>query len=112
MSDAVWSAGEALGGVVKGLIDAAIIAGISVAAGTVTAETGAGAAIGYGVAAVEIANMLRLWGEATKLCQQLTAGVLAFRAALGRELNDLDTAAVPALPQGGRYDHPLAGAKG
>ncbi|MFG2167880.1 WXG100 family type VII secretion target [Micromonospora chersina] len=68
MADAVWSAGEALGGVVKSLIDAAIIAGIAAAAGTVTSETGVGALVGYGVAAAEVANMFRLWGGATKLC--------------------------------------------
>lgn len=111
MADAVWSAAEALGGVVKGILDAAIIAAISAAAGTVTAETGVGAVVGYGIAAAEVANMLRLWGEATKLCQQLTAGVLAFRAVLNRELSDLDAVALPGLPDGGRYDHPLAGAK-
>lgn len=110
MADAVWSAGEALGGVVKSLIDAAIIAGIAAAAGTVTSETGVGALVGYGVAAAEVANMFRLWGEATKLCQQISAAVLVFRAALTRELSDLDTVALPALPDGGRYDHPLAGA--
>ncbi|KAB1914345.1 hypothetical protein [Micromonospora sp. AMSO31t] len=110
MADAVWSAGEALGGVVKSLIDAAVIAGIAAAAGTVTAETGVGAVVGYGLAAAEVANMFRLWGEATKLCQQIAAAVLVFRAILTRELSDLDAVALPALPDGGRYDHPLAGA--
>ncbi|MGW1449633.1 hypothetical protein ACWCO3_15285, partial [Micromonospora sp. NPDC002411] len=64
--------------------------------------------VGYGVAAAEVANMFRLWGEATKLCQQIAAAVLAFRAILTRELSSLDTVALPALPDGGRYDHPLA----
>ncbi|MEV1145580.1 WXG100 family type VII secretion target [Micromonospora sp. NPDC049799] len=111
MADAVWSAGEALGGVVKSLVDAAIITGVAAAAGTVTAQTGVGALVGYGVAAAEVANMFRLWGEATKLCQQIAAAVFVFRAALTRELSDLDTVALPALPGGGRYDHPLAGAR-
>ncbi len=111
MSDAVWSAGEALGGVVKSLIDAAIITGVAAAAGTVTAYTAVGPAVGYGLAAAEVANMFRLWGEATKLCQQIAAAVLTFRAILTRELSDLDTVALPALPDGGRYDHPLAGMK-
>ncbi|MEH1167346.1 hypothetical protein V6V47_18370 [Micromonospora sp. CPCC 205539] len=110
MADAVWSAGEALGGVVKSILDAAIIAGIAAAAGTATSATGIGAAVGYGLAAAEVANLLRLWGEATKLCQQLTAAVLAFRAALARDLSDLDSVTLPALPDGGRYDHPLVGA--
>ncbi|WP_192581108.1 WXG100 family type VII secretion target [Micromonospora noduli] len=108
MADAVWSAGEALGGVVKSLIDAAIITGLAAAAGTATSATGVGALVGYGVAAAEVANMFRLWAEATKLCQQIAAAVLAFRAVLTRELSGLDTVALPALPDGGRYDHPLA----
>lgn len=111
MADGVWAIGEALGGTIKALLDAAIIAGISVAAGTVTSETGVGAILGYGVAAAEIGNMLRLWGQATNLCQKLSAVVNTFRSQLSRELSDLDAVALPALPNGGRYDHPLAGAK-
>ncbi|MGC4874974.1 hypothetical protein ACLQ26_01740 [Micromonospora sp. DT43] len=110
MADAVWSAGEAIGGVVKSLIDGAIIMGAAAAAGTVTSASGVGAIVGYGVAAAEVANMFRLWGEATKLCQQISAAILAFRAILTRELSSLDTVALPALPDGGRYDHPLADA--
>ncbi|CCH19244.1 hypothetical protein [Micromonospora lupini] len=110
MADAVWSAGEAIGGVVKSLIDGAVIMGVAAAAGTVTSASGVGAIVGYGVAAAEVANMFRLWGEATKLCQQIAAAVLAFRAILTRELSGLDTVALPALPDGGRYDHPLADA--
>ncbi|MCG5446206.1 hypothetical protein NIE79_004774 [Micromonospora sp. NIE79] len=111
LADAVWSAGESLGGVVKGIIDAAIITSVSAVAGTATSATGIGAVVGYGLAAAEVANMFRLWGEATRLCQHIAAAVLVFRTALVRILNDLDTAALPALPDGGRYDHPLAGAK-
>ncbi|MEV4216514.1 hypothetical protein [Micromonospora sp. NPDC049662] len=111
MADAVWSAGEALGGIVKSFIDGAIIIGVSAAAGTATAASGVGAIVGYGVAAAEVADMFRLWGEATKLSQQIAAAVLTFRAILSRELSDLDAVALPALPDGGRYDHPLAGVK-
>ena len=53
--------------------------------------------------------MLRLWGHATNLCQQLSAVVNTFRAALVRALNDLDSISLPAVPNGGRYDHPVAG---
>ncbi|MEV4754475.1 hypothetical protein AB0J86_05050 [Micromonospora sp. NPDC049559] len=52
MADAVGSAGEAIGGLVKGMIDAAIIAGLAAAAGTVTEETGVGAVVGYGVTGI------------------------------------------------------------
>ncbi|KKK03060.1 WXG100 family type VII secretion target [Micromonospora sp. HK10] len=110
MADSVWSIGESIGGIIKGLIDAAIIAGISAAAGTVTAATGVGAIVGYGVAAVEVANMLRLWGQATQLYQHASAAVLAFRSALTHRLSDLESVKLPALPGSNGYDHPLVGA--
>jgi uncharacterized protein YukE len=108
MADAVWSSGEAIGGLIKGMIDAAIIAGIAAAGGTATSWTGVGAAVGYGVAAVEVANILRMWGQATELYQFASAAVLAFRSKLGSALNDLDTIKLPALPGGTGYQHPLA----
>lgn len=107
MADAVWAAGEAIGGVLKGMIDSAIIAGVAAAAGTVTAETGVGALVGYGVAAGEAVNILRLWGEATKLYQNATAAVLLFRTVLARTLSDLDQVGLPVVPGGAGYDHPL-----
>jgi uncharacterized protein YukE len=112
MADAVWAAGESIGGVLKAMIDAAIIAGIAAAAGTATAATGAGAVVGYGVAAAEAVNILRLWGDATKLYQNATAAVLAFRSVLGRNLSDLDQVTLPALPGGIGYDHPLVATGG
>src|SRR3712207_5288788 len=98
---------EALGGVIKGLVDAAIIAGISAAAGTATSASGIGAVVGYSVAAAEVAYMLKLWGEATKLFQHLSAVVFAFRSALAGHLSDLSAVQLPALPGGAGYDHPL-----
>ncbi|QGN46424.1 hypothetical protein GKC29_06005 [Micromonospora sp. WMMC415] len=109
MADAVWATGEALGGTIKALLDSAIIAGVSIAAGTATASTGAGAVVGYGLAAAEVAYMLHLWGAATNLCQKLSAVVNTFGALLVRELSNLDAVALPSLPNSGRYDHPLAG---
>ncbi|MCM0674455.1 hypothetical protein NCC78_07105 [Micromonospora phytophila] len=108
MAESVWSINEALGGVIKGLIDAAIIAGIAAAAGTATSATGVGAVVGYGVAAGEIAYMLKLWSQATQFYQQASAAVLAFRSALTHRLGDLETVKLPALPGSNGYDHPLA----
>jgi hypothetical protein len=107
MADAVWSICEALGGVVKALIDAAIIAGIAAAGGTLASFTGVGAIVGYGVAAVEVANILRLWGEATRLYQSASSAVLAFRAVLGHNLSNLEAVTLPTMPGGAGYDHPL-----
>lgn len=108
MADAVWSAGEAIGGVIKGMVDSAIIAGIAAAGGTATSWTGAGAAVGYGVAGLEVVEVLRLWGKATELYQLASAAVLGFRSKIGSALNDLDTITFRALPGGSGYQHPLA----
>ncbi|MEV4536251.1 hypothetical protein AB0J82_20900 [Asanoa sp. NPDC049518] len=104
MAGAVWSMGEALSGVIKALLDAAIIAGVAAAAGTVSAYTVVGPVVGYAVAAGEIANMLRLWGKATALYQGMYAAVLAFQGQIVGELTDLDQMKIPEL--GGRYTHP------
>ncbi len=108
MADAVWSAGEAIGGLIKGMCDAAIIAGVSAAAGTATSWTGAGAAVGYGVAALEVGNVLRMWSKATELYQYASFAVLGFRAKVVSSLSDLNAITLPALPGGAGYQHPLA----
>ncbi|MCA2213923.1 hypothetical protein [Jidongwangia harbinensis] len=108
MADAVWSAGEAIGGLLKGMTDAAIIAGIAAAGGTATSWTGVGAVAGYGVAAIEVATILRMWGQTTELYQFASAAVLAFRSKIGSALGDLDTITLPAPPGGAGYQHPLA----
>jgi hypothetical protein len=107
MAHSVWSAAEMTGNLVKALLDAAIIAGIGLVAGTITAETGVGAIIGYGVAAVEVANMLRLWAKITEFIQTAAMAVNGFVAALDREASGLDAAKLPSLPGGPGYDHPL-----
>ena len=55
-----WQLSNQLGNILQALADKAIIAGIAAAAGTVTAETGVGAVLGYGVAALVVVDMLRL----------------------------------------------------
>jgi hypothetical protein len=69
----VWSTSEAVTGWVKGMIDAAIIAGIAAAAGTVTVESGVGAIVGYGVAALEVCELLDMWAQATAAMTNLYA---------------------------------------
>ncbi len=108
LADAVWSAGEAIGGLIKGMVDAAIIAGIAAAGGTATSWTGVGAVAGYGVAAIEVATILNMWGKATELYQLASAAVLGFRSKLGTALNDLNTITLPALTGGTGYQHPHA----
>lgn len=111
MADAVWAGCEALGELVTGIIDHAIIVGIMAAAGTVTASTGVGALVGYGVAVFEIAKMLRLWDKVTKVYEYLLTIVLAFRADIGSGVSDLGNIRLPQMPSTG-YDHPLVSLDG
>ena len=111
MADAVWAGCEALGGLVTGIIDHAIIVGIMAAAGTVTASTGVGALVGYGVAAFEIAKMLKLWENVTSIYGELLAAVLVFRAEIGSGVSNLGNIRLPQMPGTG-YDHPLVSPNG
>jgi hypothetical protein len=103
----VWSACEAVSGFAKGIVDQAIIAGIALAAGTITAETGVGALVGYGVAALEVANMLRMWGQATSAMQAIYGAVQFAAGVIETQIAQLDTAKLPEFPGGSGYHHPL-----
>ncbi|MBB2946746.1 uncharacterized protein YukE [Actinoplanes lutulentus] len=110
MANAVWSAGDAIGGILKAMCDTAIIMGIAAVGGTVTAATGAGAAIGYGVAAVSTAAVLHQWGQITKYLALANTAIMTFRSALNLNLSDLDSVKLPIIGGGAGYDHPLTGA--
>jgi uncharacterized protein YukE len=75
----VWQMAEALKGFISGILDAAAIAAVEAAAGAALSWTGWGAAVGAGLVALEIANMLKLWAQATKAigdCQGIANGAL------------------------------------
>ncbi|MGA5304603.1 hypothetical protein ACPCHT_32160 [Nucisporomicrobium flavum] len=108
ISHGVWSSCEAATGFVKGMLDAAIIAGISAAAGTITAETGVGAVVGYGVAAIEVCRMLDMWAEATKVMTSIYSIVQAGAGLIEAQASRLQGADLPQLSGYGGYQHPLA----
>ncbi|HWG97778.1 MAG TPA: type VII secretion target [Pilimelia sp.] len=107
IAHAIWSTCEGLGGLAKAMLDAAIIAGIAAVAGTVTAKTGVGAVVGYGVAALEVVEMLRLWSAATGLMQAAYSSLQAATGLILRLASDLESASLPAASGGAGYDHPL-----
>ncbi|MEU4626857.1 hypothetical protein AB0G04_43625 [Actinoplanes sp. NPDC023801] len=109
MTDAVWAAGDALGGVIKAMCDAALLASAAAVGGSATSWTGGGAAIGYGIAAIAATDVLLLWGQAMALFQNVNGVVLAFRSAMNRSVSDLAAVQLPAIGGGSGYDHPLAG---
>jgi hypothetical protein len=67
-----WQLSNQLGNIIQALVDKAVIAGIAFAAGTATAETGVGAVAGYGVAAWQALDMLKLANNASTIIN--TAG--------------------------------------
>jgi len=91
----VWSTAEAVTGWIKGMIDAAIIAGIAAAAGTITAETGIGAIVGYGVAALEVCELLDMWAQATAAMNNLYAIVQGALGIIESQLAFLRSAQLP-----------------
>ncbi|GAA2575156.1 hypothetical protein GCM10010435_58740 [Winogradskya consettensis] len=105
IAQGVYNTSEAVSGFLKGLCDAAIIAGIAFVAGTATAASGVGAVVGYGVAGVEIANMLRLWAQATEAINSIFAAVQAALGIIEGQLSRVADA-VPDLADYSAYRHP------
>ncbi|MEU6098277.1 hypothetical protein [Streptomyces sp. NPDC047079] len=67
LAHAAYSTAEGIKGFLGGILDGLIIVGVEMAAGTLLSWTGAGALVGYGLAALEITRILNMWGEATKM---------------------------------------------
>jgi uncharacterized protein YukE len=109
IAQGVYNTSEAVTGWVKGMIDAAIIAGIAAAAGTITAETGVGAIVGYGVATLEVAELLDMWAQATAAMNNLYALVQGAIGIIQTQLAFLQHADLPDLAGYGAYQHPVAG---
>jgi hypothetical protein len=105
----VWSAAEAITGWVKGMADAAIIAGIAAAAGTITAETGIGAIAGYGVAAVAVCELLDMWAQATAAMTNLYSIVQGAIGVIESQLAFLRSAQLPETSAFSAYQSPLPG---
>lgn len=108
MAHSVYLTAEAINGFVGGILDGLIIVGLDLAAGTLTSWTGVGAAVGYGLAALEILNILREWGMATKAfvaAQQIVQAGVGTIEGLATDLAD----AFKSFPvPNGSYEHPNA----
>ncbi|MER5438933.1 hypothetical protein [Streptomyces sp. NPDC002790] len=106
ISLAVYEALNLVKGVLTAIADALILIEIEVAAGTLLAETGVGAVVGYGLAALEVVKVIRLWGQATEAysaAEQSVKIAVAAAAALSGTIG----VAVNQLPAVGEsYDHP------
>ncbi|TQJ85419.1 hypothetical protein [Streptomyces sp. SLBN-31] len=106
LAHAAYSAAEAIKGYLGGIIDGLIIVGIELAAGTLLSWTGAGALVGYGLAALEVTRILKMWADATETfgnAQAIVNGgvgtIEGLAAAVYSHLQDF-----PEV--GGTYDNP------
>ncbi|MGA3563359.1 WXG100 family type VII secretion target [Melissospora conviva] len=103
----VWSACESLNGLVKALLDAAIIAGLAAAAGTATAASGIGAIVGYGVAGLEIKNMLDIWSRITSTISTLYSVVQLALGVIETQIARIDDVAMSRSSGNLAYHHPF-----
>ncbi|WP_308297184.1 WXG100 family type VII secretion target [Streptomyces sp. ISL-24] len=89
LAHAAYSTAEAINGVLGGIIDGLIIVGIELAAGTALSWTGAGALVGYGLAALQITRLIKMWGDATQTISQaqtIVNGGVGILEQLGAEI--------------------------
>ncbi|MBR7676252.1 hypothetical protein [Streptomyces daliensis] len=106
IAHAVFSAAEAAKGVLAALADDVIITAVLLAEGTAFSWTGVGAAVGYGVASIHIARMLKHWGQITETLSRtqntVNASVGIIQGLSATLASQLMTFPVP----GTAYDHP------
>ncbi|CRK59622.1 hypothetical protein [Alloactinosynnema sp. L-07] len=101
----VWNCARALADLLKMILDNVIVAGIAVMAAAYLSWTGVGAGISLAVAALECANIMRLWGNATQLISNTQAAIEGFVGFLqSQEADTLDELTPMAIPEA--YDHP------
>lgn len=73
-----WQLSNQLGNVLQAIVDEAILMGIAAAVGTATIETGVGAVVGYGMAAYQGVQILKLVNKASQIIN--TAGTVIMAA--------------------------------
>ncbi|XUL88627.1 hypothetical protein ACQ86D_19885 [Streptomyces galilaeus] len=104
LAHSAYATAEAINGYLCGIIDGLLITAVELAAGTALSWTGVGAAVGYGLAALEIANMLRLWGQATQAVgnvQAIVNGAVGVVETIGAALYGT----ISEFTKIGEYDH-------
>ncbi|MEV0882118.1 hypothetical protein AB0I85_30355 [Micromonospora echinofusca] len=98
---AIWLLADMIGGLIKMMIDKAIIIGVSAAAGTALIETGAGAVVGYGVAAWQAMELVKKVNDAATKIQAggtLILGFFSFLKTLADQGGDLSQIPLPDQP--------------
>jgi hypothetical protein len=104
-SRGIWLFADQVAGILESVVDKAVLAGICAAAGTVLAETGVGAVAGYGLAALQIAQIIELIGKAGVIIQTagtVIEGIAGLIMGLANQGGSLKKIQFP----GGAYNHP------
>jgi hypothetical protein len=94
-----WQLSNQLGNILQAIADKFIIAGIAAVVGTATAETGVGAAAGYGVAGLQVMQMLKLFNDASlkiNTAGSVILGLFGTGMDIGYQGGDLSTVPLPA----------------
>ncbi|MGB2569277.1 hypothetical protein ACPFP2_12610 [Micromonospora citrea] len=98
---AIWLLADMVGGLIKMIIDKAIIIGVSAAAGTALIETGVGAVAGYGIATWQAIELVKKVNDAALKIQTggtLILGFFSFLKTLAEQGGDLSKIPLPDQP--------------
>ncbi|MFG3703580.1 WXG100 family type VII secretion target [Micromonospora sp. NPDC047670] len=98
---AIWLLADMVGGLIKMIIDKAIIIGVSAAAGTALIETGVGAVAGYGIATWQAIELVKKVNDAALKIQTggtLILGFFSFLKTLAEQGGDLSKMPLPDQP--------------
>jgi hypothetical protein len=93
LARAMWHLMESMKGLLQTLLDRAARAALYALAGTLTAETGVGAVVGYGLAAYEIAQILRIVARVTLIATAAESIVFGFGAFVSTATKDVEDVA-------------------
>lgn len=106
VTEGVWNAAEACGDLLSGMLDLALVIGITMAAGASTSWTLFGPVVAAGAVAGEIVAMINLWSKLTTVVTEVGMIVSAATAAV-EQFGHLHQANMIKFPlPGGGYDHP------
>ena len=91
-----WQLANQLGNLLQALGDRALLAMISAAAGTATAETGIGAVAGYGIAALLVRDMIKIINDASTIANTVGSVIVgAFGGAVDAFSQGGDLSVIP-----------------
>ncbi len=106
-AEGTYRIGETVSGIMKDIMDAAMIGVVAASAGTATIETGVGFVTGWGIAAYEAYKIAELADKARKLIA--TASALVGIVVGEIQAASASTGALSQYPLPGNYRHPGGG---